>query len=236
MARVTAVGTTLFEPKATPSHNIGDTYEDQYGRLFVYARAGGVALVAGNVIQAPAQNTEHDQLTPTAAVAIGAYTVTVTLGSSAVTANQYAGGTLAIDTTPGLGEDYSSDSHPAADSAATCVFTLRYPIRVALTTSSRVTLSPNPFTLVIQAPVTTRTGTCAGVAPTAVSINYYVWLGRRGRFSTLIQGTPTVGHGLVPQASAAGALAINSSTMPSVAIAAVTGVDGKCLPVDWVLP
>ena len=229
---------SLFASSTVQNHNLGDEMIDRFGRTFVYVKAGAAALVVGNAIQGPAQNTDHDQLTPAAAAA-QATSITVTLGSAALTANEYAGGWAIIDTTPGLGYAYPIDSHPAADASATCVLTLPKdaPIQVALTTSSRVTLTRNPYKGVIQAPVTTLTGPIVGVAVYPIGISEFGWLGKNGTFGTLVAGTPAVGACVVSPGTAAGAVVVDPANAAVTVIGQmqVTGVDGKVLPVKWQL-
>lgn len=199
-------GQPVFVSSATPVTIPGDRGRTVDGREFVYCQAGaGGALVAGNIIQSAAELTNHDNLTPTAA-AIGSLTITATLGNTAVTENQYAGGTIAIDTTPGLGYTYLITSHPAADASAACTFTIARPgVIVALTTDSRVTLCPNPWKGVIQAPATTLTGAIVGVAPYVIAASEYGWLQTKGPCATLSAGTIAVGAVMVSPSGTAGA-------------------------------
>lgn len=229
-----AVGQDLFSSRATQAHPLGFEATDGFGNYYTYVKAGAVALVAGNVIQAPAQDTDHDQLTP-AAAAIGARQVTITLGASAVVANQYAGGKLVIDTTPGLGQDCLIEGHPAANALATVVVTLGQPLRVALTTSSRVTLTPNRFNGVIQSPITTLTGAVVGVAVHPIAATEFGWIGTGGEFGTLIAGTPGVGLAVVVPGTVAGCVVIDGAASATEVVGSmmVTGVDGKVLPVRW---
>ena len=229
-----AIGTnlTLYNSSTTQAHALGTRFEDGTGRVFRYAKAGGSALVAGNVLQAPAQITTHQTMTP-AAAAVGATQVTATLGiTNAVTADQYAGDFLIVDTTPGNGYAYQIQTHPAAAASATCVFTLTEPIQVALTTSSRVSLQANPYGGVIQAP-TTLTGAPVGVAIYPAAANEYCWIQTSGVCPVLIAGTPAVGSAVVSPGSAAGAVVVDGAATATivVGIMCATGVDGKNLPV-----
>src|SRR5215213_6415091 len=113
----------------TQQHTLGTRMNDGLGNEYVYVKAGGTALVPGKLQQAPAEVTNHQNLT-TAAAAIGATSITVTLGNTAATANQYAGGQAIITASTGLGYSYQIKSHPAADASATLVVTLEDPIEV----------------------------------------------------------------------------------------------------------
>lgn len=234
-ADVKVVGQDLFTSSATALNDIGTVTTDGNGNYFRYVLAGASSLVAGNAIQAPAQVTTHDQLTP-AAAAVGATQVTIALDpTNAATANQYAGGFVMVDTTPGEGYSYPIISHPAIAASASGVFTLGRPIQVAWTTSSRVTLVPNRFKGVIQSPVTTQTGTCVGVAVYPITAAQYGWIGCGGEFATLIAGTPAVGAAVVVPGTAAGCVVVDGAATATEVIGSmmVTGVDGKILPVRW---
>lgn len=221
-------GQPLFESSTTAVTNVGDIARTADGREFRYCRAGASDLVAGNVIQAPAELTNHHDLAP-AAAAIGATSITVTLGNTAVTADQYSGGLAVIDATPGLGYSYLIKSHPAADASATLALELWDPIVVALTTSSDVTLSPNPYNGVIQAPASTLTGAVVGVATYIISDTEYGWIQTKGPCGVLLAGTVAVGAVAISPSGTAGA-AITDPANASVAIlgsAMVTGASGE---------
>jgi hypothetical protein len=232
-------GQSIFESSTTQLHALGARGTTRDGRVFRYAKAGGSDLVVGNVLQGPAELTDHDTLSVSAA-AVGATSVSLTNGgTNALTANQYAGGWLVVDTTPGEGYAYAIDSHPAAATGATCVITLAKdtPIQVALTTSSKVTLVMNPYKGVIQSPVTTLTGPVVGVCVAVIGDGEYGWIGVEGTFPTLIAGTPGPGLGVVVPATAAGAVVVDgaASATPVIGVMQVTGVNGKILPVRWLL-
>lgn len=230
------VGIDLYNSSTTQTHQLGAKVTDRMGRVFRYAKAGASALVAGNVLQAPAQITTHQAMTPAAAaIASGAakQTVTATLGATnAVTANQYAGGFLVVSTGPGNGYAYEIESHPAASASASCVFTLAEHLKVALTTSSRVDLVPNHYNGVIQAP-TTLTAAPVGVAIHPAAASEYCWIQTGGVCPVLIAGTPAVGSAVVSPGSAAGAVVVDGAATATIVVGVMceTGVDGKNLAV-----
>lgn len=231
------VSIDLYNSSTTQTHQLGAKVVDRQGRTFRYAKAGGSALVAGNVLQAPAQITTHQAMTPSAtAIAVGAakQTVSATLGATnAVTANQYAGGFLVVSTGPGNGYAYEIESHPAASASAACVFTLAEPLKVALTTSSRVDLVPNNYNGVIQTPVTTLTGAPVGVATFPAAASEFCWIQTGGVAPTLVAGTPAVGAAVVVPATAAGAVVVDGAATATIVVGVMcqTGVDGKNLAV-----
>lgn len=223
------IGQPIFDSSATAKHALGERAVTTDGRVFRYAKAGASNLVAGNMIQAPAQVANHLALTPVAA-AIGATEITVALGATAATANQYAGGWLMISTTPGNGYAYQITGHPAIGSSGSGVFSISQPgLAVALTTSSRVDLQANSLNGVIQTPVTTLTGACVGNAPYIITAAEFGWIQTRGPAACLIDGTPGVGLAVVVPAAAAGAVAVDgaASATPPVGVMMTTGVSGK---------
>lgn len=229
-----ALGPGAFFPSATPSHIPGQRGVDRLGRRYRYVRAGAVALVAGDVMQAAPQITAHTTAA-VAAAAIGATSVVVTLGAVAAAENLYRNGLLIVDTTPGEGYSYAIDYHAAvlASGALTAKLSKDTPIQVALTTSSKVTLVRNLYDGVIQTPVTTLTGVAVGVAVYPIPISYYGWIGTGGIFSTLVKGTPGVGLAVVVPGTAAGAVVIDGAAAATqvVGAMAVTGADALRLPV-----
>jgi hypothetical protein len=228
-----AAGQPLYTSQAyannNPPHALGEKMVGPSGACYRFAKAGAVDLVAGNWLQSPAQVGNHQNLTATAA-AIGATQVTVTLGATAATANQYAGGKAVVTVTPGLGQEVYIVGHPAAGSGETLTLTISEPLRVAWTTSTRVDLVPNQYNGVIQSPVTTLTGVPVGVAVNIITAGEYGWILCEGLAGALIAGTPAVGSGLVLPGTAAGAAVIDagSSGPCFVGIVASTGGDGEC--------
>ena len=219
-----AFGTPLFVSKSTPDCQPGQRAMTADGRRFVYALCGATATVAGKLYQTAAELTNHDNLA-TAAAAVGDTVITVTLGNTAVTANQYAGGTLAIDTTPGEGYTYLITSHPAAAGNATLAVTVDPGVQVALTTSSRATLVPNPYSAVIITPATTLTGAPVGVATYIIAANEYGWLQTGGPCAVLIDGAIAVGACCVAPSSVAGAVLTDpaNASVPIVGTMMVAG-------------
>jgi len=121
---------------ATQEVQVGQIGVTPDGRVFRYSQAGAVDLAVGKLAVAAAIAANHENMAVASAAAIGATSVTVTLGATAATANQYAGGFLTINDATGEGRAYLVSGHPAADASASLVVTLAEPITVALTTSS----------------------------------------------------------------------------------------------------
>jgi hypothetical protein len=220
----------LFSSSATQRAPLGSKAVTKDGRVFRYCKAGASDLVVGNVIQASAQDTAHQQLTPVAA-AIGAIQIVAALGASAAAANLYAEGWAIIDTTPGLGYAYPISGHAAVLSSGNITLQLPSdsPIQVALTTSSRVSLQRNPYAGVIQSPVTTLTGAVVGVCVYPITAAQFGWIQTHGPAAVLVAGTPGVGLAVVVPGTAAGCVVIDGAASATKVVGSmmVTGVDGK---------
>jgi hypothetical protein len=220
----------LWSSSATQRHQLGSRFVTSDGRVFRYCLAGAANLVVGNVIQASAQDTAHQQLTP-AAAAVGATSFTATLGASAAAANLYAEGWAIIDTAPGLGYAYPIKDHAAVLSSGVITLNLQRdsPVQVALTTSSRVSLQRNPYAGVIQSPVTTLTGAVVGVCVYPITAAQYGWIQTHGPAAVLVAGTPGVGLAVVVPGTAAGCVVIDGAAAATKVVGSmmVTGVDGK---------
>lgn len=177
------------------------------GRAFRFGRAGASDLSPGKLAVAATITANHENMAVAAAASVGATSVTVTLGATAATENQYAGGFLIINDAAGEGTAYLVSGHPAADSAASLEVTLAEPIRVALTTSSEATLQKNPWdSAVISA--TDQGDKAVGIPVVTIAAGKYGWLQTHGLCSALADETLAVGSALTIGTGVAGALEV----------------------------
>ena len=215
------VASPIFTDSATQEHELGSITFAADGRKFRYAKAGAAALVAGTLLQNAAEITNHQGLAVTAASA-GATTVTVTLGATAATLNQYAGGYACVTVTPGLGQVLKIKSHPAADASAAVVLTLEDPVAVALTTSSKIDLVANLYNGVIINP-TTATGCPVGVAINAITAAQFGWIQVQGPAPLLAAGANAVSNFVTSSEAVAGAVTDATHVAESAIGNCVTG-------------
>lgn len=190
---VTIAAQGIFEESSSQLHSIGGYIETDDGRGFRYCKVGSTATIAGQVYQSKALDATNDQPSgghSVAAAAIDA-TAVVTTSNVTVTADEFAGGYLAVVVTPGAGYTYRIKGHLAA-TAAVVTINLDDPIRVALTTSSKVIWCANPYNGVTIEPGT-PTGKIVGVAPRIITAAYFGWLQTRGPASVLFTGTGVAG-------------------------------------------
>lgn len=214
------------------------------GRTFTLVQNGGTALVSGVLVQSPASiGANHTGLT-CATAAIGATQITVTLGGTAVTANQYAGGYVVISAGTGIGQTLRIASHPAQSSTSgTVVLTLEDPLSVATSVGdSKASLTlpqyggPNGTDVTTHGVVvcpTTLTGRVIGatvypIAASTATVPTYGFIQTAGAVGVLNQGTTAIGLDLMPSASVAGAVCTYVvATKCRVGTSSVAGEDGK---------
>jgi len=224
----------IFSSSSVQMHALGEKMVTPDGRSFRYAKCGGTALVPGKLYQAPAEVTNHQDVVP-AATAIGATSVTVTLGNTAATANQYAGGYLVVTVTPGQGYSYLISSHPAADASATLTLSLVDPILVALTASSNCDLVSNAYNAVVVNP-TTATSCVAGAAVYPVAASEFGWLQVGGVCPLLVDDqTIVVGTNVAASNQAAGAIEPHTGVQQIVGRAVTGGATTEYVAVNLLL-
>lgn len=200
---------------------------DPAGDMYRYCQAGAVAIAVGKLYQAPIPVTNH-VLQTAAAAAVGASTILLTLGNTAIAANDYINGQVVVDlaSNTGFGYAYSIDCHPAV--AATGVFTIPLAgsasrtmqtdglsltgsetVQVAIaTTANSVSLIPNTYKKVILAVQATPplTAEVAGVSVAVIAISGWGWLKTHGHAICLTNGTVVIGQAVVPSATTTGAV------------------------------
>ena len=236
MARITSQPQSfpqgLFSEDTVQNADLGAKASSSDGRAWRYVKAGAVALVAGSVFDGPASVANHTNITVAAAAAAGASQVTVTLGATAATANQYANGVMAINDADGQGFTYGIKSHPAAGSGATLVLTLNADetIQEALTTSSQVSLVANQYGgVVIHA--TTEAGVPVGVAIKDITAGSYGWIQTRGPVSALCAATTGIGLACSASDTTAGAYELGDGILSPIGYALAAGVATEFNPV-----
>jgi len=200
----------IYTNSATKIHRIGQLLIDEWGRKFRYVKAGAVDLVTGNLLQESVENTNYRSMAVQAASAIGDKTIAVTLGGTAVTADQFVDGDLLVESSTGIGQSFKIVSHTVQTSTTgTCTFTVDRPVAIALTTSSQVSVRKNTHDGVIQYPATTQTGGAAGVALVVITAAQYGWIQTGGDGQALFDTGTNTSNGvtqIVPSAAVAGSV------------------------------
>ncbi len=229
---------------------VGQKFDTSDGREYALVVNGTVALVAGVLVQTPAEVTAFQKLAmtvPTATPATaGTTAILVTNGSTVLNQNQFQGGYLIIASGTGIGQMLKIASHQAAANAATFIVNLEDAIQTTLDATTKVSLVSNPYGClnggVIISPVTTATGGPVGVTVTPIAastagtfngttglqtangVANYGLIQTHGPAACLIDSTVTnVGYPLGVSKTTAGTLGVASlTTVPQVAVSMQT--------------
>jgi len=169
----------LYNVHSTAKWPVGTRW--QLGdRTFYFALANG-DLPAGNLTQTAANGgatTAQQDCTVASSGTAGGRTVTVTIKTDTLVANQFRNGLLVVSdgsAAQGVGQSFRIKSHPAG--SGNVVFTLYDKIPVIInSTGGKVTIMANKYYKVIPAPATTASGAPAGVPLVKIPDGYYGWI------------------------------------------------------------
>lgn len=218
----------INEISSTKKEMLGCLRVLQDGRKFRYAKATAVALVPGVQLQVAVPTANHINRSAVATV-IGSTQVSVAVGATAVTANQYDDGYLQINagTAGTLGRQYKISSHTvSAAGSETITVNLEEPLGVALVaTTDKLSLVPNPWNGVAIGAVAEA---CAGVVPVPVTASYYFWAQTGGIANCYIDNAVDAGSILVPGASGTLILFLVNYVQAPIGYAVGIGVTSEC--------
>lgn len=208
---------------------VGTRWDLSDGREVMLVKAGAVAVVPGKLYQDAALVANHQNCAVTAYQAYSANgnvppKVTLTLGATAATANQYAGGFLVVNDNNGEGQTLRIASHPAANSGASLAVTLEDGATTAITSASEVCLIPPHGEDIILAP-TTLTGAVAGVSLYDIAATAYGFVTTKGLTSCLADGAIAIGASISPSNAVTGAVEVGVLAQGIIGNAAQAGVD-----------
>lgn len=222
---------------------IGQRFHTEDGREVVLALNGSTALVAGVLTQHSPIVANHENLAVTAFSPVSTSTnlpatVTVTLGATLATAQQYQGGFAVVNAGTGKGQTLRISSNPAAALSSSMVITLEDAPIVALDTSSKIDLIAAPYSNIVINP-TTATASPAGVtlyaipgttgtAGTAGYIPSYGFIQTQGIVSCLSDvSVASVGLGIMASTTTAGAITVQTATGANIGDAYQTSVSAE---------
>lgn len=229
-------GIDPFDTSTIQSHPFGAVGFDNIGRKYRYARAGGVALIKGHLLQSPARDIQFTRMAVQASAAINAKSIKVTLGTTATTANLFDQGFLVVAASTGLGQNFTIEGHGVTAASGTETFAINEQVLTALTTTSVVTATRNPYAAVIDSP-TTRTGQSVGVSLTATAISAYTWIGVEGLFGVLSDSTVSaLGEDVSPSTTTAGSVTKQVTLLENIGSTSILGVSAEYSLVNFKLP
>lgn len=231
----------LYTSSAQPdsAYELGQLVLGKNGKAFRYCLFGELGVV-GDVYQSSAVDTQFTEMAIPAAgaVAAGATKLTITNGTTAVTAGQFKGGSVVIAVTPALGEEYTIVDHGTATNGSAWTVYIDRPLRTALTTSSKATVSRSPYSGIVKCP-TSLTGTVVGVGIYPVASGEYGWVQVLGVAGVLSDNsTGAVGSDVGVPGATAGSVGVNvagtgKSNTVGRAMRALSS--GKVIPVSLII-
>lgn len=183
---------------------------DQFGNRYRLAKNGGSALATAKLLQEPAEDTQFVSMAVPAAVAINSTQVTVTNGTTTVTAGMFKDGFLTISTSTGIGGRYRILEHTTGASGVAITYTIDRGLAIALDTNSKVSVRKNAYDGVIVYPATTQTGGAVGFSLTAVPADHYTWIQSGGDTAVTFDTGTNASNGataIAPSAAVAGGVA-----------------------------
>jgi len=185
-----------------------------YGNnVYRYGLLGGTAVTAGKLVAHQAQDSNHLNMTATAAVDAGETAISVETGGNDLTLNEYTDGYLWANDVNGEGQTMRVKSNPVHDHSddPSVVITTYDPLATALTTSSQLSLIHNPYSQVVVAP-DGEAGSVVGCTVIDTTADYYAWFTVYGPQAILTEGTAVLGHNCMRSDSTAGAVEPSSGS------------------------
>ena len=174
----------------------------RHGKVYAYAEFGGTTA-AGSLLQAEVPSTEQDALAPEATAA-GATQVEITspaTGTNDIVLNEFAGGQMIAMVNGSPGYSYTIAANEAMDISAAGNFLVTLApgenLAVALAATDDLSFSKNPWKEVIihGSP---QTAMIVGVSLAIGADGSYGWLGVKGLFAVLTEGTVVIGYEVRP--------------------------------------
>jgi len=195
MAKLTGPTTITQQDTMTSStdklHDLGQLGMTSDGRKFRYCKAVATT-VTGDCYSSAAQDAQFEAMAIQANAAIGATSISITIGTTTVAANDFDEGYLMVASGTGIGQSSKIVSHGTGTSGQTVAFVIEDPLKVALTTagSSTLTVVKNPYDdIVIQN--ATPVAHTAGISQFAIPTAEYGWIQTGGPAACLFDAVPT---------------------------------------------
>lgn len=234
---------------------VGGRFRSGDGREFMLVQNAGSAIIAGVVVQGPAAQANAVGLSPATtsttgysaalgpiAASIGGKVIQIASGATAVLANRFAGGYLNVVEGTGLGQTMKIASNTAASTTSAFSVVLEDPFTTATGTSSRFTLTINPYGSlngtdyttdgVIVSP-TTLTGvvlgvTCYPIPASTATVPSYGFIQTKGLVAVSAGATVALGLDVgVPDDTAGQVLTYAVATGSRIGTVVVASADAK---------
>ena len=178
----------------TQLHALGSRMHLPDGRIYRYGQTDG-AQTAGAICQSAVGVANHDMDLAVNTASVGDKSLSVTLGGTAATEDQYKDGYVYVNGQTGAGHIYKIRQHDAINSSAAGTINLYDgdAIAVAFEAATLVGLVKNPYKDFIVYPTTT-TGHAVGVAATDFDDDDFGWLQTWGPAAVLCDVAFAIGN------------------------------------------
>ena len=198
------------------------------GNRYVYSKAGESVTVGQLMEASTVEASENDNLVVTTGASAGDTSVILTFGG-AVTADEYADGTLFFNSaTASGGYMYRVKSHAAGTATVTIKIDHEDGFAEAVTAGTDTAgFYKSPYDGFLQSN-TTSVGAVIGITRNDIASGSYGWLQVEGQSVCLIQGTPGAGLGIMRSNGTAGAVELNDGSLSLVGqMGRTVGVNGE---------
>lgn len=225
MSRQSLVAINVRETSPTKQHVLGTKYEDEFGRIWRYGKAGASDLAPGKLAVNGDADTDGTNVTVARTYAAGATSIVVDFGG-AVTADYFADGTLSVSDATGEGVAVRVNGNTATSGAGEATISLAEPLPVALTIDvSEVTLDRSPWDAAVIS-ATDQADMPVGVPNVTIAATYYGWFQTRGTCAVLADEAVAKGLALTIGTGVAGAVeALDGAGEFQVGVAQIALVD-----------
>ena len=203
---------TPFQTGSTKEVSLGSRYKgpDEQGRAWRYALAGAANIARGKLNVGATIVANHTNMSFATAPAVGDSSVSVTLGGTAATADQYQDGWMVVQDGTGEGRAYPIEGHGAQ---ATTTGNLTVYLKEAIDTAgavseSNVDLIKNLYDSVVIS-VADQDDPPVGVNNVSITNAYYGWVQTWGPCAVLMDETVSVGGAIEVGESTVGAVQLS---------------------------
>ena len=192
---------------------------DSSGRVFKYAQAGGSSIARGVSTVSADQDAQRVNLSFATAPAIGAKSVSVTVGTGADAADVYQDGWLVVQDGTGEGRAYPIASHDAITASVANTYYLKEPIDTAgALAEANVDIIKNRYDDIVIGPGSDNLDVPTGVPVVALTTLYYGWVQVWGPCSVWQDETSGVGADLSTGDETAGTVDTSAASDPTIGI------------------
>ena len=183
-----------YEVHKEQLYPFGQVCELPAGQIFRFGRMGSTIGVATKTYQSKITTTQFDTLAVQTQAEVDDTTLKMTIGTTTITENEFAEGTVVVESAAALGHIYpikSNDGDITSGNTLTATFADGISIQSQLTTSHKVTLLRNPWLDVVIA-ASVQTAMVIGIPQVIVEIAHHGWFQTHGFASVLADGSDQI--------------------------------------------